>query len=114
MEENVLGEAYSSRTGPSTCSILPLGRVLLEPSVPGTWVCRERAKADSQTQLQTHNHAHSDCLAACRTAPRALDAQRWPVAGGHHDQGSEASGQKLLETLRRCEYSSVERERVKV
>lgn len=107
----MLGEAYSPRTGPSTCSILPLGRVLLEPSVPGTWVRREKAKADSQTQLQTHNHAHFDCLAACRTAPRALDAQRWPVAGGHHDQGSEVSGQKLLETLRRRKYSSVERER---
>ena len=55
---------------------------------------RERAKADSQTQLQTHNHAHSDCFAACRTAPGALGAQRWPVTGGHHNQGSEASGAK--------------------
>lgn len=108
MEENVLGEAYFPRTGPSTCSVLPLGRVLLEPSIPGTWVCRERAKVYSQTQLQTHNHAHSDGLAACRTAPRALGTQT--CGGRSHDQGSEASGQKLPTPLKGCEYSSVEGE----
>lgn len=33
-----------------------------------------------------------------------------PVAGGHHDQGSEASGQKLHVPLKGCVYSSVEGE----
>lgn len=98
MEENVFGEAYSPRTGLSTCSVLPLGRVLLEPSIPGTWVCRERAKADSKPSCRL-----TTMLILIALQHAGLHQGLWvprPVAGVHTTKGQKLQGKRYTHLLR--------------